>query len=279
MHLTERHEMSERRASELVLLQRSTARYDPRPDRNGEIKERLKVLAEERPRFGSPRLHVLLCRAGVKVNHKRTERLYRLLGLSLRLRKRKKRSSHLRVVPPAPTRPNERWSMDFVSDVLTPHKRIKMLTLVDDFTRECPRIEVDFSISGHRVARVLDEIAHTRPLPRFIVSDNGPEFISQALDEWAHRNGVKLDFIDPGKPTQNAYIESFNGKLRDECLNQQLFFDLPDARFKIEAYRRDYNTHRPHSSLDDLTPEEFSKQFQEEDKKRLTEKEQESMRL
>lgn len=279
MHLTERHEMSERRASELVFLQRSTARYDPRPDRNGEIKERLRALAEERPRFGSPRLHVLLRRAGVKVNHKRTERLYRLLGLSLRLRKRKKRSSHLRVVPPAPTRPNERWSMDFVADVLTTHKRIKMLTLVDDFTRECPRIEVDFSIGGHRVARVLDEIAHTRPLPRFIVSDNGPEFISQALDEWAHRNGVKLDFIDPGKPTQNAYIESFNGKLRDECLNQQLFFDLPDARFKIETYRRDYNTHRPHSSLDDLTPEEFSKQFQEVDKKRLTEKEQESMRL
>lgn len=196
------------------------------------------------------------------VNHKRTERLYREMGLSLRLRKRKKRPSHLRVVMPAPTRPNERWSMDFVSDQLATGRRIKCFTLVDDCSRESPVIEVSHSITGCHLVEILDRIKEERPLPQVIVCDNGPEFTSKALDEWAHRNNLKLDFIDPGRPVQNAYIESFNGKFRDECLNENIFFDLGDARKKIEDYRRDYNTERPHSSLGNQTPETFAKQYQ-----------------
>lgn len=266
MHLTEAMEVSERRACEIVGVSRSTVQYEPRPDRNGELREKLKTLAEQRSRWGQRRLQVILRREGLQVNHKRTERLYRLLGLSLRLRKRKKRVSHLRQVPPPPIRPNERWSMDFMSDGLTRGRRIKFLNIVDDFTRECLAIEVGFSISGYHVSEVLDRIALTRTLPKTIISDNGPEFTSQALDEWAHRNGVKLDFITPGKPIENAYIESFNGKFRDEGLNQNLFHDLPDARSKAEIYRQDFNANRPHSSLGNLTPKEFSKQYQEEEK-------------
>ena len=261
-HLVEAYQMSERRACQAIMLHRSTLQYEPSPDLNEGVRTRLKELAELRPRWGQPRLHVMLRREGFMVNHKRTERLYRELGLSLRLRKRKKRMSHLRVVMPAPTRPNERWSMDFVSDQLTTGRRIKCFTLVDDCSRESPVIEAGHSITGCYVVEILDQIKEERPLPHVIVCDNGSEFTSKVLDEWAHRNNVKLDFIDPGRPVQNAYIESFNGKFRDECLNQNIFFDLNDAKRKIEDCRRDYNTERPHSSLGNETPEMFAKQYQ-----------------
>lgn len=257
-YLKQIHSFSERRACKLSSLDRSSFRYKPKPDKDAVLRIRLRELAEQRRRFGSPRLHVLLQREGYLVNHKRVERLYREEGLSLRSKKRKKRISHLRTVLDRPAQANQHWSMDFVSDSLRNGRRFRVLTIVDDLTRECPALEVDHSLPGLRVTRVLDRLAATRGLPNVITVDNGPEFISRALDSWAHENSVKLRFIQPGKPVQNAYIESFNGRLRDECLNENVFIDLHDARHKIEAWRRDYNSIRPHSSLNNLTPEEFA---------------------
>ena len=192
-------------------------------------------------------------------NHKRIERIYREEGLQVRSRKRKRTCKSIRIrTVEVPTRPNERWSMDFVHDWLAFGRRIRCLTIVDDFTRECLHIEVAPSMSGERVARVLDYLAFTRGLPEEIVVDNGAEFSSLVMDRWAHEKGVNLHFIEPGKPVQNAYIESFNGKFRDECLNEHWFTDLSDAKRLIEAWRIDYNTFRPHSSLGDLTPEKFA---------------------
>jgi putative transposase len=195
-------------------------------------------------------------------NHKRTERLYREEGLSLRLKKRKKRIAQLRVVMPQAERPNQRWSMDFVSDGLDNGRRFRVLTVVDDFTRECLTLEVDTSLNGRRVAQTLDRIAVFRDLPESITVDNGPEFSGKVLDEWAYQNKVQLNFIRPGKPVENAYIESFNGKLRDECLNEHRFLSLQEARRIIEAWRQDYNNVRPHRSLNDLTPAEFVQKLQ-----------------
>jgi putative transposase len=243
----------------LSSLDRSSFRYQPKPDKNAALRVRLRELAEQRRKFGSPRLLVLLQREGHQINHKRVERLYREEGLSLRSKKRKKRISHLRVVLDRPEQANQHWSMDFVSDSLWNGRRFRVLTIVDDLTRECPALEVDHSLPGLRVVRVLDRLAATRGLPRIITVDNGPEFISKAMDAWAYQNKVKLRFIQPGKPVQNAYVESFNGKLRDECLNENVFIDLLDAKRKIEDWRQDYNTSRPHSSLNNLTPEEFAR--------------------
>lgn len=186
-------------------------------------------------------LHTLLRREGYLINHKRTERLYREEGLSLRRKKRKKRISHLRVLMDRPERVNHHWSMDFVSDSLYNGRRFRVLTIVDNFSRECPALEVDHSLTGKRVTRVLDRIALTRKLPEVITVDNGPEFISKSLDLWAFEHGVKIRFIQPGKPTQNAYIESFNGKFRNECLNDNVFVSLDCARSIIEDWRQDYN--------------------------------------
>lgn len=204
---------------------------------------------------------MLLRREGFTDNHKRIERVYREEGLQVKQRKRKRtcRSARARKVD-CPTQVNERWSMDFVHDYLEGGRRLRCLTIVDDFTRECPHIEVATSISGDRVARVLDYLAWARGLPEEIVVDNGPEFTGLAMDQWAHQHGVALHFIEPGKPMQNAYIESFNGSFRDECLNEHWFPDLADARKKIEDWRVKYNTFRPHSSLGQMTPEEFAEQ-------------------
>ena len=236
----------------------SSFHYAPKKQPDEEkIRARLRELASLRKRFGSPRLHVLLRREGLVVNHKRTERLYCLEGLSLRRRKRPKRAGGVRVVLPQATRANQRWSMDFVHDRLENGRRMRMLTIVDDYSRECPAIEVDTSLPGLRVAQVLDRLAEFRGLPETITVDNGPEFAGMVLDAWAYRRGVQLRFIQPGKPVQNAYIESFNGKLRDECLNEHWFSNLDEAKRLIESWRKDYNTVRPHSALGDLSPEEF----------------------
>ncbi len=252
--------LSERRTCTVLGVSRSLLQYTPRPDRNTELRARLKTLAEQRRRFGSPRLHVLLRREGWMVNHKRVERLYQQEGLSLRRKRRRKSASHLRVILPVPNRVNERWSMDFVTDSLTSGRRFRSLTIVDDHSRECVAIEVDFSLTGERVARVLERFALTRGLPNVITVDNGPEFAGKALDAWAYQKGVKLHFIRPGKPVENAYIESFNGRFRDECLNENVFSTLGEARHIIETWRIDYNRIRPHSSLGNLTPEEFANQ-------------------
>ncbi len=251
-----------RRACELAQIHRATAYYRSCKKDRGELRVRLRDLATVRVSYGYRRLHVLLRREGWRVNHKLVYRIYKEEGLEVRTKKRRKRVSALRIVLPAPTRPNERWSMDFVSDSLHDGRRFRALTLVDHFTRESPVIEVGNSIPGRRVVAVLERLAKTHGLPQVITADNGTEFTSRAVDEWAHRNGVKLDFIRPGKPIENAYIESFNGRLRQECLEENWFMSLEDAKIKIEAWRKDYNEHRPHSSLKDETPQAFAEDWQ-----------------
>lgn len=193
------------------------------------------------------------------VNHKRTERIYREEGLALRRKRRRKGAAGVRVVIPSAQRPNEHWSMDFVSDSIVTGRRFRALTVVDNYSRECPVIEVDTSLGGARVVNVLERLSDTRGLPEVITVDNGPEFVGRALDEWAYRRGVKLNFIRPGKPIENAFAESFNGRLRDECLNTNWFINLKEAREIIENWREDYNQVRPHSSLNNLTPAEYAK--------------------
>jgi putative transposase len=254
--MTGQYGLSQRRACGLLELGRSTCRYRVRPRGEEVLRSQLLQLAAQRPRFGYRRLYVLLRRQGLRINHKRVHRLYRLEGLSLRRRGRKRRRGRVGRLLPA-IRRNQRWSMDFVSDSLAGGTRFRALTIVDDWSRYSPAVEVDTSLSGIRVARVLERATAQHGLPETIVVDNGPEFISKALDRWAYERGIKLHFIQPGKPTQNAYVESFNGKLRDECLNEHWFTDLADAREKIETWRREYNSIRPHSSLGGLTPVEF----------------------
>ena len=256
------HRYSERRACAVLCVNRRTARRAPPDDKDAALRIRLRELAETRRRFGSPRLHVLLRREGLVINHKRTERVYREEKLSLRLKKRNKRPSHLRVVQPEPSSANEQWGMDFMSDTLMNGRRLRVLTIVDLWNRVSPALEVDFSLPGQRVVRVLERLRLQGRKPRLLRVDNGPEFTGKALDAWAHEHGVSLEFIRPGKPSDNGHIESFNGKLRDECLNQTAFVSLADARDSLERWRRDYNRERPHSSLNWMTPEEYGKMHQ-----------------
>jgi len=247
----------------LIGIQRSSYYYRSRIDPQTELRVRLKDLAGARVRYGYRRLHVLLKREGWQINHKRVYRLYKLEGLSLRLKTKKKRVSAPRVPSPAPTAPNDCWSMDFVADRLLDGRAIRMLTLVDNFSRVSPAIEVDFSLTGKRVVEVLERLKVTHGLPTTIKVDQGSEFISKAMDEWAYRNHMKLDFSRPGKPTDNAFIESFNGRLRQECLNQNWFTSLDDAQQIVEAWRQDYNQLRPHSSLEQQTPSDFVVRWQQ----------------
>jgi putative transposase len=250
--------MSERHACGLAQVCRATVRYEAHGAADESVRQRLRELAALRKRFGYRRLCTLLRREGVLVNHKRVYRLYREEGLSLRRRKRKRLTSEGRGPGELAGGPNEVWSLDFVSDCTATSRRLKLLTIVDTFTREALAIEVDTSISGERVARVLDRvIAERGAQPDEIVIDNGPEMTSRALDQWAYERGIKLRFIAPGKPVQNAFIESFNGRLRDECLNLNWFWSVADAREIVEIWRLDYNRARPHSALGGLTPEEY----------------------
>ena len=253
--------LSVRRSCGLLDFWRSSHDYTPKRRSDEVLRKRLRELAEIRRRFGCPRLHVLLKREGLVVNHKRTEKVYQEEKLSLRLRKRKKRSSGMRIILPEATKTNERWSMDFIHDSLWNGRKFRALTIVDVFSKECPAIEVDTSLSGERVARVLELIALAKGLPEVITVDNGPEFAGKALDAWAYRRNVKLHFIEPGKPVQNAFAESFNGRLRDECLNEHWFMTLEEAKIRIENWRIDYNEVRPHSSLGNLTPAAYANQF------------------
>ncbi len=250
--------LSEHKACQLTNISSSVFRYKPKPGNDDEVRRRMRELAEQRKRFGSPRLHILLKRENLVINHKRTERIYREEGLTLRRKRRRKGAAGARVVLPFPQRINERWSMDFITDSIVTGRKFRSLAIVDDYSRECPAIEVDTSLGGRRVVNVLERLAEIRGLPQVITIDNGPEFASRVLDAWAYRKGVKLSFIRPGKPIENAYIESFNGRFRDECLNTNWFMSLKHAREVIEEWRRDYNEVRPHSSLKGSTPKEYA---------------------
>ncbi len=225
---------------------------------------RLRDLAAARVRYGYRRLHVLLRREGWLVNHKRVYRLYRAEGLVLRRRAVRKRASTPRLPAAAPTRPHAQWSRDFLSDRLADGRRFRMLTLVDHVSRVSPVIDVGVSLSGQRVAEVLDEAIGHYGAPQRICVDNGPEFASKALDAWAYRRGIHLVFSRPGKPTDNAYIEAFNSRFRDECLDQHWFASLEEARQTVEAWRIEYNGQRPHGALGHQTPAEFEARWHRE---------------
>ncbi|TBC75356.1 IS3-like element ISRle4 family transposase (plasmid) [Rhizobium beringeri] len=257
-HLMSHHEMSERRACKAIGFCRMTVRYETRRDDDHELRERMKALAHERRRFGYRRIHVLLRREGHLVNHKRLFRLYREEKLTVRKRGGRKRAIGTRAPMLVPMVANDRWSLDFVSDQFTDGRRLRILTVVDDCTRECLALVADTSLSGLRVARELDRIIEERGKPRMIVSDNGSEFTSNAILQWADRTKVDWHYIAPGKPIQNAFIESFNGRLRDEFLNETLFSSLAHARSALSNWRSDYNDQRPHSGLGWLTPAEFA---------------------
>ena len=256
--MTGGYQLKTSRACGLLRIGRSSYYYQGKGLVDGPLREALRVKAAQRRRFGYRRLLVMLRREGWKDNHKRIYRLYCQEGLQVRRRKRKQAGKWRGERAAAPQKMNQRWSMDFVSDTLASGRRFRSFNLVDDFSRECLGIEVDTSLGGQRVVRVLERIAVGRGLPEVLVMDNGPEFTGKALDAWAYERGVKLQFIQPGKPVQNAYVESFNGKFRDECLNENWFINLTDARELIEAWRQDYNSNRPHSSLGNMTPEEYA---------------------
>ena len=253
------HRVSERQACKLLEVDRSTYRYQPRPDHNAGLREALIALAREKPRFGYRRLWVELTRKqGWTASIGRVHRLYRAEHLAVRRLKRKRLKG---VMPANPllTRPNQEWALDFVSDALSNGRALRALTMVDSFTRECPVIEVDTGISSRQVTRTLERVIRERGKPRTLRCDNGPEFTSRHILGWCADQGIELVHIQPGRPMQNGHVESFNGRFRDECLNANWFVNLADARDKIERWRQDYNFDRPHSSLDYRTPDEFAK--------------------
>jgi putative transposase len=256
--IKERFQVSTIRACRLAKFSRAAYYRKSQAKDQTSLRMRIRELAYARPRFGYLRIYVMLRREGWLVNKKRVRRLYRLEGLQLRMRIRRRKHMCLHRGPvPRPSAPHERWSMDFVHDQLFDGRAFRILTVVDQLSRESPLIEPDFSMSGHKVAQALERCLSEKPTPRSLTVDHGTEFTSKALEEWAWQRKVKLDFIHPGKPTENGHIESFNGRLRDECLNVNQFLSLQDAREKIEAWRIDYNQCRPHSALGHLTPSEF----------------------
>ena len=259
----ERRPLTERRACRYLGVHRALIRYPSQRDPQTALRARLCELASTKVRWGSPRLTWRLRREGWPVNHKRIERLMREEHLLVRQRPRRKRTAMARVPTPAPTAADTRWSMDFVRDTLLDGRPFRVWTVVDDATRECPMLLVERSLTGERVVEALEWLHLIRGLPDVIVCDNGPEFVSQALDHWATRRSVTLDFIRPGHPVENCFIESFNGRLRDECLNIHHFRTLDDARTVIEAWRTEYNTERPHGSLGWRTPEAFATELEQ----------------
>ncbi len=252
--------MSERRGLKVVGMSASALRYEPRPDRNGPLRARIVALAQRHRRYGVGMIYLKLRQADEIVNYKRVERLYRLEKLHIRRRRRKKIPIADRQPLIRPGQANEIWSMDFVFDRVASGRTLKCLTIVDDCTHESVAIVPEHTIGGDHLTRLLDAICSQRGRPRVIRSDNGPEFTGKAMLTWAHRHGIALRLIEPGKPNQNAYIESFNGRLRDECLNEHWFTSLNHARAVIEAWRCEYNDERPKKSLGGLTPTQYAKQ-------------------
>ena len=255
---------SQRRACALAGIDPRVYRRKSKRPVDTELRTRMKELAADRRRFGYRRLHILLKREGWEVNWKKLYRLYREEGLTVRKRGGRKRAIGTRAPMAIPQGPNQRWSLDFVSDALADGRRFRILCVIDDFSRECLATVVDTSISGIRVARELDRIAEMRGFPCMVVSDNGTELTSNAMLSWQEDHQVEWHYIAPGKPMQNGFVESFNGRLRDECLNEHLFPTLRHARHLIAAWRDDYNHHRPHSSLDGLTPREYHQRSEDD---------------
>ncbi|NYI26346.1 putative transposase [Sulfitobacter geojensis] len=257
VHVKEVHQVSQRRACDVLQVDRSSVRYLSRRGDDAELRDAIKRVSRERRRFGCRRMHVMIAREGFEVNHKKVRRIYREEKLQVRRRGGRKRALGTRKPMALPDGPNQRWSLDFVSDALTDGRRFRILAVVDDFSRENLVLVADTSLSGQRVTRELDQIIAERGMPKTIVSDNGTEFTSMAILKWVQDTGIDWHYIAPGKPQQNGFIESFNGKLRDECLNETLFGTLGDARETLEEWQQDYNWRRPHSALENLTPMEF----------------------
>jgi len=253
--------LSERRALHVVRMSASALRYEGAPDRNGALRERIVALAHRYRRYGAGMIYLKLRQAGLVVNHKRVDRLYALAKLQVRRRKRKKVPVSERQPLVRPRAANQVWSMDFVFDRTAEGRVIKCLTIVDDATHESVAIVPERAIGGHPLTRILDNLRLTRGLPKIIRTDNGKEFCGRAMLTWAHERSVTLRLIEPGKPNQNAYIESFNGRLRDECLNEHWFTNMAHAKVIIEAWRREYNEERPKKSLGGLTPAAYAKQL------------------
>jgi putative transposase len=253
--------LSERRALAVVGMSASSLRYEPRPDQNVALRARIVSLAQRHRRYGSPMIYLKLRQAGEIINHKRVERLYGLEKLHIKRRRRKK-------IPVADRQPlvrpggcNEIWSMDFVFDRIASGRTLKNLVIVDDATHEVVAIVTEHTIGGDHLTRILDGICSQRGKPSIIRSDNGPEFTGKSMLTWAHRHGIALRLIEPGKPNQNAYVESLNGRFRDECLNEHWFTSLAHARAVIETWRREYNDERPKKSLGGITPSQYAKQL------------------
>jgi len=253
--------MSERRACAVIGADRKSMRYRSRRGDDAELRQRLRELAHQRRRFGYRRLHILLRRDGVAINRKKTQRLYREEGLTVRRRRGRRRAVGARAPAPVFALPNQRWSLDFIHDQLATGRRFRVLNIVDDVTRECLRAVVDTSISGKRVVRELADLIDERGAPRMIVSDNGTELTSNAVLSWSSEAKVDWHYIAPGRPMQNGYVESFNGRMRDELLNETLFLSLGQARDIVARWADDYNTERPHSSLGYATPAAFAAGF------------------
>jgi putative transposase len=260
--LIEKFAVTERKACELAHIARSTFRYRADQQKDAELRKKLTQLAQEQPRYGYRRLQVLLRREGQTVNHKRIFRVYRAAGLSVK-RKNRKRLVRTGWLAVAATAPNQQWALDFVHDRLASGRTIRVLTVVDTFTRECLALEVDSCLPSRRVTRALDRVISERGRPASIRLDNGTELTSRHFLAWGIDRRIALAHIQPGKPVQNAFIESFNGRLRDECLNTNWFRNLWEARRKITAWRKEYNDYRPHSSLGYRTPNEFAQTFTE----------------
>lgn len=262
--------LSERHALRVIDMSASALRYQPAPDGNHELRQRIVELAHRHRRYGSGMIYLKLRQDGLPVNHKRVERLYAEARLQVKRRKRKKIAVADRQPLARPQRANQMWSMDFVFDRTAEGRVIKCLTVVDDATHEAVAVAPERAISGHRLTRLLDELAVHRGLPSAIRTDNGKEFCGRAMLTWAHTRGVKLFLIEPGKPNQNAYIESFNGRFRDECLNENWFTSLPHAQVVIESWRREYNEERPKKGLGGLTPSAYAKLLMTKSAKLIT---------
>jgi putative transposase len=253
--------LTERRCLAVVGVSASSLRYEPRPDQNAALRARIIALAQRHRRYGSPMIYLKLRQSGEMVNHKRVERLYDLEKLHIKRRRRKKIPVADRQPLVRPGGPNEIWSMDFVFDRVASGRTIKCLVIVDDATHEVVAIVAEHTIGGDHLTRILDGICSQRGKPSMIRTDNGPEFTGKSMLTWAHRHGISLRLIEPGKPNQNAYVESLNGRLRDECLNEHWFMSLAHARTLIEAWRREYNEERPKKSLGGITPSQYAKQL------------------
>jgi putative transposase len=269
-YLINHYKVSERRACQLVGVNRSVARYRSVKPSEEPLVKQIKEIAFEKRRYGYRRIHAVLKKIGIVANHKKVYRIYKECGLKVKKRGSRKRALGVRGASYKATKPNQKWALDFVHDALADGRKIRLLTVIDEYTRESLEIVVDTSINSKKVIKALEKLIRQKGKPEVIVSDNGTEFTSNVVQKWREETGIVWQFIEPGKPFQNGSIESFNGKLRDECLNEHWFINMKEAQLRVEKWRVDYNTTRPHSALNGRTPEEFYNEFYGEEKIYLT---------